>query len=144
MAVIEAEKEVIVFALVQDGQILLSKRTDPSSFWLGEEIIPAGGIEKEDYGGVEDYRETALKRELMEELGVIPTQYHFLFTKQYLGESNLLLHIYAVTGWERELVQRETGKEVFFWRSLVEVLNTTKWLSIRETIRAILENHDPS
>jgi len=66
-------KQVIIpavtgLAVRPGGQFLLTKRHQPDApVWDGQWNIPGGGI---DWG---ESPETALKRELMEELGVTPT-----------------------------------------------------------------------
>lgn len=88
--------QVVIFALIQDCQILVEKRPVPG-FSEHQYLIPGGAIT-----GSENL-EQALKREVMEELGVIPTKFELLTEKGVLGLFNNALKPFVVTSWKGEL-----------------------------------------
>lgn len=87
------DKEGVYFIVYNNGQVLLEERLQPEKAYYGYTIIPGGRVESEN----EENHLTAVKREVKEECGVIPTNIiklddfftitlskHFFHTSAYL------------------------------------------------------------
>ncbi len=82
--------------LVRDGRVLLGRRS-PDCRWLANAWDVFGGhIEPGETA------EEALRRELLEELGIAPLQYRLLETIRGEAPEPWRLHLYAMTDWEGE------------------------------------------
>lgn len=92
------KQHVVIFVLTDGNKILVEKRP-VKGFTDHQYLLPGGAIEKEEAGNLEG----ALKREMLEELGVIPTEYKLLSNKGIVGMFDNLLKPYVVTKWEGEL-----------------------------------------
>lgn len=136
-------KEVVLYALVKNSQVLLAQRLQSEDFWHNQTIIPGGKIESEDhYTDQTDYKENALFRELDEELGIKPTQYRHIFTRQYAEEQNDMLHFYLITNWDGAIIPKEPNKEKFIWLDIHQVHEQTPWRSVRELLHEIMKLRD--
>lgn len=98
-------KKVVLFALIKDNKILLEKRL-LDGFSNLQYLIPGGAI-NEDLESLEE----ALKREILEELGVIPTMFKSLSNENIPGINNNLLRPFIVTAWTGEVPQKVLDKE---------------------------------
>ncbi len=97
----EGYGEAVVFLFYKDGEILIEHRPD------GDTFLPNGGVEEEDKEGDEDYRITALKREVREELGVEIHDFNYL-TELKVDEINVWFYVYMITEWEGEIPEETT------------------------------------
>ncbi len=86
---------VVLFALIKQKKILLEKRPI-KEFDKNQYLIPGGAIN--EFEELED----ALKREMMEELGIIPTDFELLTDEDILGLHNNILKPFIVTAWQGE------------------------------------------
>jgi hypothetical protein len=96
-------EEYVFFIFVKNGQILIEHRLATSD--EGEILfLPCGGIQEQDRSGKDEYRITAMKREIAEELGggIDITDFSFLTTVEK-AETMALYHSYLITGWAGEL-----------------------------------------
>ena len=87
--------------LVRDGEVLLGRRSDQCAWLAGAWDVFGGHIEP----GEDDA--TALRRELDEELGVMPVQMRALRTLEGAVPEPWRLRLYAVTEWRGEPSNRQ-------------------------------------
>lgn len=91
----KAKQKVVIFALIKKTQILIETR--PVKGFSTHQVLIPGGTVKDWL--LEGYDE-ALKREMMEELGVKPLQYDLLTKEEIPGINNNLLIPFIVETWE--------------------------------------------
>lgn len=95
---------VVLFALIKENQILLEKR--PVKGYLKDQyLIPGGAINHLE--NLED----ALKREMLEELGLVPTEFELLTNENLPGLNNNTLKPFVVTSWQGEIPENILDKE---------------------------------
>jgi len=89
--------ESVLFALTDRGRVLCEVRE-----WSGVvmESVPGGKVEESDRASA-DYRETALRRELREELSVEPTSFRYIGDVWYRDE--WVFRVFLVDEWNGEL-----------------------------------------
>ena len=94
-------KEGVVFAIIQNGNILLEKRLDPGDKLQGYIIIPGGKTkERESIWGT-------LSREIKEECDCIPKISSYLSTySEQEDEINNVRHLFVVNAIEGEISER--------------------------------------
>ncbi len=90
---------VVLFALVKNNKILLENR--PATGYL----VPGGAI------NAHENLEDALKREIMEELGIIPTEFKLLTNEDIPGLNNNTLKPFIVTSWQGEIPENILDKK---------------------------------
>lgn len=121
---------VVLFALIKENKILLEKRLIkgfPEYLYL----IPGGAIKK-----IENL-ENALKREIKEELGIIPTDYQILTEEDIPGLQNNILKPFIVTSWQGKIPKFILDKKDPYpleWMDIDKALNI---LPIEPTKRII-------
>jgi 8-oxo-dGTP diphosphatase len=91
----------VAFMLIQDGRVLLERRSLTKRVVPGVLSIPGGHME-----GTESPEE-AVRRELREELGVTPAQMRYVCTLLHRSQEFRKLHYFAVTAWDGELTTHE-------------------------------------
>lgn len=119
--------KVVLFALIKDGKILLEKRP--------QYLIPGGAI-NEDLESLEE----ALKRELIEELGVEPVEFKSLFDEDIPGINDNLLRPFIVTGWSGQIPDKILDKEdphPLEWVEIDKALDLLPILASKEIMEAI-------
>ena len=82
--------------LIQDLKILLAKRSSNQTFYPNVWDLPGGHLE------AGESPQTALVRELKEELGIVATAYESLGTFDEVtpeGSGSYKYHVYLVTAW---------------------------------------------
>lgn len=106
-------KEGVVFAIIQNGNILLEKRLDPGDKLQGYIIIPGGKTkERESIWGT-------LSREIKEECDCIPKISSYLSTySEQEDEINNVRHLFVVNAIEGEISNREPSKSEHIWAPL--------------------------
>ena len=93
------KRKVVLFALIKNSKILLEKR-QLKGFTQTGYYIPGGAVEKWER------IENTLKREVREELGIIPVDFKVL-TKNFLsGINNNILMPFIITSWEGQVPDR--------------------------------------
>ena len=106
-------KEAVFFIFVKDDQILIERRLEESEE-PNKVFLPCGGVNDQDHEGSDDYRVTAMKREIREELGenIKLLEYEFL-TIAESAEPLRMFHGYLIRKWEGELPEfgLEEGKK---------------------------------
>lgn len=95
---------VVLFALVKESKVLVEKRP-VKGFAKLQYLIPGGTI------NAEENLEDALKREMMEELGIIPLEFELLTNEDIVGLFNNLLKPFIVRKWQGEIPKVILDKE---------------------------------
>jgi 8-oxo-dGTP diphosphatase len=101
-----------VFMLVRNGQVLAEKRKSTRRLAPGAIALPGGHV---DPG---ESLETALLRELDEELGVVAERVAYVCTLLHRAEEFRKLHYFAVESWRGEILNQEA--EALLWVPLNE------------------------
>jgi len=87
--------EIAMGALVQNGTVLLARRGSKRKVHPNRWSLPGGHIESGEDA------ETAMRRELIEEIGVTPEHWQFVgrFVSESLPEAFATFHVYHVDKW---------------------------------------------
>lgn len=114
------KQRVVIFVFLKGNKILIEKRTLEQ--FKGEQYLIPGGTVKEDLESLEE----ALKREIREELGVIPLEFlPLLSDKKIKGLKGQLLAPFLINKWEGNLPQTILDKgNCLIWLEIEEVLTT--------------------
>jgi len=101
--------------LVRDGTVLLGRRSPDRDWLAGAWDVFGGHVEPgED-------EEAALRRELDEELGIVPTRLRRIETISGGAPEPWRLHLYAVTAWQGEPRNRQPQEHAELgWFALAE------------------------
>lgn len=83
---------VVIFAFVKNNKVLVEKRP-VRGFSDHQYLIPGGAI------NTSEDLEQALKREIMEELGIIPIEYELLTEEDIPGLNDNTLKPFVVSKW---------------------------------------------
>lgn len=113
--------KIVLFALVKDKKILLEKRPVPG-FLKDQYLIPGGAVNPE-----EDLKE-ALKREMLEELAVIPSEFKLLIkvNEDIQGLFGNILYPFVVTKWKGNIPKFILDRDdpyLLEWIEIEEALN---------------------
>ncbi|ANL47240.1 NUDIX hydrolase domain-containing protein [Rhizobium phaseoli] len=88
--------EISIGALIENGAVLLARRSSKRRTHPDRWSLPGGHVEDGEDA------ETALRRELLEEIGVTPQ--HWLFAGEFVSESppgaSATFHVYRVEQWK--------------------------------------------
>lgn len=87
--------EIAIGALSQNGTVLLARRSSRRKVHPDRWSLPGGHIEEGEDA------ETAMCRELMEEIGVMPQRWQFAggFGSEDSPETSVTFHVYHVDKW---------------------------------------------
>lgn len=130
-------KQIVIFALVKNNKILVEKRP-VDGFSTHQYLLPGGEINLDELENLE----AALKREMMEELGIIPIRYKLLSNEGIIGIFDNLLKPFLVSEWKGEIPSIGLDKEDPYpleWIDLEAVANTPIEGS-RKIVNAIKES----
>ena len=105
--------ECASFILVRDGSILIEKRKLTKKGDPGMTAIPGGHCEEGES------IEQSLLRELNEELGIKPINYHYVCTLFHPSDEFQKIHYFAILKWSGEIQNNEA--ESLSWCSLDEI-----------------------
>lgn len=95
---------VVIFILIRDKKILVEKRP-VEGFSNHQYLIPGGAINNSES------MEEALKREMMEELGVMPIKFELLTQEEIPGLYDNILRPFVVSEWQGEIPPAILDKE---------------------------------
>lgn len=110
---------VVLFVLIKEKKLLLEKRPI-HGFLQHQYLIPGGAINQ-----FEELEE-ALKREMREELGIVPTKFELLTNEDIPGLNNNILKPFVVTSWEGSVPKYILDKEDPFpliWVDINKAIN---------------------
>lgn len=114
-------RECVAAFIVADGKVLLGKRAASREFYPNIWDVFGGHLEKTES------RENALKRELAEELGIVPTSWKFLITvdEPHPAENGAgLYHFYLITDFDGEPANLQPEEhEVVRWFEFEEAMD---------------------
>jgi mutator protein MutT len=105
--------DCIAFMLIQNQQVLAEKRKLTKKVVPGALALPGGHIE------AGESPEEALRREIREELDILPTSMTYVCTLLHRAQEFRRLHYFVVENWQGEISNREA--EALFWVPLNEV-----------------------
>lgn len=100
-------REAVGFILVKDGSFLAELRKETKQLDPGTVAIPGGHIEDGEDA------ETALRREMMEELSIVPIDHGYVSTKVHHSIYDIRIHFFSVTAWAGEIQANEA--EELMW-----------------------------
>lgn len=110
--------KVVIFIFINGEKILIEKRYI-KNFTDLQYLIPGGEVEKLESA------EQALKREIMEELGITVFTHIPLPTPEIRGLDNQILIPFLITGWDGNLPNSTLDKkDPLIWLTMGEVLET--------------------
>ena len=110
-----AAHDCVGAVLLRNGAVLLGRRTSDRDWLPGAWDVFGGHIEPG-----EDAQQ-ALRRELDEELGIVPDALHYLTTLDGPAPQRWRLQLYAVTAWRGEPVNRQPAEHAELrWCGLAE------------------------
>jgi 8-oxo-dGTP diphosphatase len=111
--------QVVNFVVLKDSSILVEERSKTAKVAPGDIAILGGHCEDEDHSDKDDFRINTLKRELKEELDIVPTNFAFLCTLPYkYKEKKYEVHYYVVSAWEGKIGDITTEDGKLIWLSL--------------------------
>lgn len=129
------KSQVVLFALVKNNTVLVEKRPI-KGFLKHQYLIPGGAINKEE--NLED----ALKREMMEELGIIPIEYKLLTEEDLPGLFDNILKPFIVSKWQGKVPEFILDKEDPYplgWMEIDKALDMT--IESTRKIFEVLKNY---
>lgn len=117
----------MIFLLYRNGRFLVEDRLKRGHGSFGHTLIPGGKIEKGETP------EEAMRREIREETGVIPTEFVELdtFENVTLNFNYRVFHAYLVTQFDGEVENIEPEKGRFCWVSIPEAWDILRMASSR-------------
>lgn len=118
---------VVLFALIKKNKILLEKRP-VKGFPKHQYLIPGGAINEE----LEDL-EDALKREMIEELGIVPVKFELLTDEDIPGLHKNILKPFVVTSWQGEVPKFILDKKDPFPLEWMEINTALNLLPVEPT-----------
>lgn len=99
--------ECVAFMLIRGKQVLAEQRMRTKRVLPGAVALPGGHLE------AGEGFEAALRREVHEELGVVPTEVVYVCTLLHRSQEFRKLHYFAVTHWQGEMQPHEA--EALLW-----------------------------
>lgn len=90
--------QIVLFILIKEKKILMEKRP-VVGFSSHQYLFPGGSVQKELSESLED----ALKREMMEELGITPIKFELLTEEDVPGLYDNILKPFVITKWQGEV-----------------------------------------
>ncbi|WPC75838.1 NUDIX hydrolase [Vibrio porteresiae] len=104
------EHPCVSFMLIQNGKILLERRSMSKEHDPGLVAIPGGHME------IGEAQQETLLREMEEELAVVPTQYRYLCSYLHKTTEWQKIHYYVIEAWQGTIEAHEADE--VFWHDL--------------------------
>lgn len=108
------QSQCVCFLLISGQKVLLEHRPLSDRAGFAEFNVPGGHVEPG-----ESLEET-LRREVEEELNVIPLSYHYIASLPFQHIESQLLHYFCVTQWSGEIQAQE--RALVSWHTFSEEL----------------------
>ena len=105
--------ESVAFLLIKGNTVLAEKRKLTKKVVPGAIALPGGHLEEGESP------EDALQREVREELGIVPTDRHYVCTLLHRSQEFRKLHYFAIHRWEGEIANHEA--DALLWVPFDEV-----------------------
>jgi 8-oxo-dGTP diphosphatase len=99
--------ECVAFMLIQSNHVLAEQRKHTKEVMPGAVALPGGHVE------AEERPDEALRREIREELGIVPIDVVYVCTLLHRSQEFRKLHYFAVTRWQGEMQLHEA--EALLW-----------------------------
>ena len=99
--------ECAAFMLIQGNHVLAEQRKRTKQVMPGAVALPGGHLE------AGEQPDEALRREVQEELGIVPIDVVYVCTLLHRSQEFRKLHYFAVTRWQGELQSHEA--EAVLW-----------------------------
>jgi len=99
--------ECVAFMLIQGNHVLAEQRKRTKQVMPGAVALPGGHLE------AGEQPDEALRREVQEELGIVPIDVVYVCTLLHRSQEFRKLHYFAVTRWQGELQSHEA--EAVLW-----------------------------
>lgn len=100
------DKHIVVFILKRGVKLLVEERALESTL-AGELLFPGGSVEKHE---LNDFI-AAMKRESMEELGVLPIEYYAIPTPKIIyGYGGVIVNPFLVIKWQGSVPKKVLDK----------------------------------
>lgn len=125
----EEMREIVVFAIVKDGSIVVEKRKE-TSIYKGQTIIPGGKMEEGETV------EEATRREMKEEVGIEKAEVNWVGSFRFTNEFGYLMHLCLVKTDEE--IQCLDGD--FSWTKFDDLLEISDWDSVRTFVEVVRNN----
>ncbi len=132
----EVRGESVLFALLQDGKVLCEARE-----WDGRlmKSVPGGKIETWDQQPHEDAWEAALRRELQEELGIVPTQFMYI-GDIYYAAAFWMFHVFVVMSWAGDIPEFSFEEHrPLYWVHLEDLVDNSHMPGLSTLLQTELE-----
>lgn len=132
---------VVLFALIKNNKILVEKRFI-KEYLKPQYLIPGGAINDHQAESLEN----ALKREMMEELGIIPVEFKLLTEEDIPGLHNNILKPFIITKWQGEIPQFILDKKDPYPLEWIDIKQALSRFPIKPTkkIIEIIRKHFPN
>lgn len=113
--------QVVILIFIEAQKIFVEKRS-LNKFRSDQYLIPGGEVEENELENLE----LTLKREAMEELGVVPLDFTPLpLSEEILGINGQILKPFIIKKWEGTLPE-----------SILDKGNQTLWIEIKELLKS--------
>ena len=99
--------ECVAFMLIQGNHVLAEQRKRTKQVMPGAVALPGGHLE------AGEQPDEALRREVQEELGIVPIDVVYVCTLLHRSQEFRKLHYFAVTRWQGEMESHEA--EAVLW-----------------------------
>ena len=99
--------ECVAFMLIQGNHVLAEQRKRTKQVMPGAVALPGGHLE------AGEKPDEALRREVQEELGIVPIDVVYVCTLLHRSQEFRKLHYFAVTRWQGEMQPHEA--EAVLW-----------------------------
>ena len=99
--------ECVAFMLIQGNHVLAEQRKSTKQVMPGAVALPGGHLE------AGEQPDEALRREIQEELGIVPVDVVYVCTLLHRSQEFRKLHYFAVRRWQGEIQPNEA--EAVLW-----------------------------